>query len=111
MNKDMGDMKFTTAGDMMKESNDIVDRLRSGEDSLEYAAADEIERLREKCNKQAMMLQHLNPSKSPGVYFICDESGQKDTNGMPDFVHIASAYGVDFSYVYKKTEEVFAPEW
>jgi hypothetical protein len=124
MNQDMGDMKFTTAGNMMKE--DIVERLNEayitiaarGTDGLDaeaaYAMLDavtEIERLREKCNKQAMVLQHLNPTKSPGVYFICGESGEKDTNGMPDFVHIAPAYGVDFSYVYKKTENVFAPEW
>ena len=34
-------------------SNDVVDRLRSGEDGLEYAAADEIERLRAECQRLA----------------------------------------------------------
>ena len=33
--------------------NDIIERLRSGEDGLEYAAADEIERLRAECQRLA----------------------------------------------------------
>jgi hypothetical protein len=64
MNQDMGDMKFTTAGDMMKE--DIVERLNDayitiaarGTDHHDaeaaYAILDaiaEIERLRMECNK------------------------------------------------------------
>jgi hypothetical protein len=64
MNQDMGDMKFTTAGDMMKE--DIVERLNDayitiaarGTDlhdaEAAYAILDaiaEIERLRMECNK------------------------------------------------------------
>ena len=47
---EMGDMKFTTAGDMMKD--DIVERLRIGihisadENDMRYEAADKIEALR-----------------------------------------------------------------
>ena len=47
---EMGDMKFTTAGDMMRD--DIVERLRIGihisadENDMRYEAADKIEALR-----------------------------------------------------------------
>ena len=39
-------------------TDDIVARLRSGEDGLEYAAADEIERLK---NQLSHIIEHNNP--------------------------------------------------
>ncbi len=75
------------------------------------AAADEIERLREKCNKQAMVFQRLIPDKFPGVYFIHGEIGEKDQNGMPEKLLVVPAYGVDFSYVYEYTGKTTGPEW
>lgn len=39
--------------------NDIVERLRSGEDGLEYAAADEIERLRAERDRLREALQWM----------------------------------------------------
>lgn len=74
-------------------------------------AADEIERLREKCDKQAMILRRLNPENFPGSYFICGEAGEKDQNGMPGKIMVAPAYGVDFAYEYVYNGEVRGPEW
>ena len=38
---------------------DIVERLRSGEDGLEYAAADEIERLRTQVTRMTVALKNM----------------------------------------------------
>lgn len=88
---EMGDMKFTTAGDMMKDQ--------------------EIARLREKCEMQAHILRRLAPDKFPNTYFIHGELGSKDQNGMPEKIMIVPAYGVDFSYVYAREEKTVGPEW
>jgi len=47
---------------------------------------------------------HLNAEKLAGVYFICGESGEKDSNGLPDRIHVCPAYGADFrcTTVYSK---------
>lgn len=70
----------------------------------------EIDRLRNKCDKQAMMLRRLMPDKYPGTAFICGQGGREDLNGMPERLFVCPAYGVDFHYVYTrgKTE---GPGW
>lgn len=99
---------------------DIVELLRS-ESSIQLAfgqdlsvlldAALEIERLREKCDKQAMILRHLNPENFPDTYFICGEGGEKDRNGMPQKIFVVPSYGVDFFYEYVYNGKVTGPEW
>lgn len=100
--------------------SDIVEQLRSesstqlafGQDlSVLLDAALEIERLRDKCDKQAMILRRLNPENFPGTYFICGELGEKDKNGMPEKIHVVPSYGVDFSYEYVYNGKVTGPEW
>lgn len=70
---------------------------------LSYRDA-EIARLKEKCDKQAMILQHLSPDKHPDVFFICGKVGERDENGLPDKILVCPAYGVDWYQVYEKTE-------
>ena len=60
----------------------------------------EIERLKDKCDKQAMMLRRLFPDRHPDTYFICGEGGEKDSNGLPDRIHICPAFGCDWSEIY-----------
>jgi hypothetical protein len=98
--------------------SDIVERLRTDLSSGLSAslgdtkdAADEIERLREKCNNQAMVLRRLTPDKYPGVYFIHGELGEKDQNGMPEKIMVVPAYGCDWSQIYERTEKTVGPEW
>ena len=94
--------------------SDIVELLRTEmmhSDELCYAAADEIERLREKCDKQAAMLQRLFPDKFPFTPFIHSLGGEKDASGMPKTIYVVPAYGCDFSYVYEWNGRTVGPEW
>jgi hypothetical protein len=74
-------------------------------------AADEIERLREKCNMQADILRRLNPAAYPDALFIHALLGERDQNNMPEKLLVVPAYGVDFSYVYEKTGKTTGPKW
>lgn len=71
----------------------------------------EIERLRDKCNKQARMLQKLMPIEYSNAIFIHTELGTKDSNNMPERLLVVPCYGSDISYVYVRTNEIQAPEW
>jgi hypothetical protein len=62
----------------------------------------EVERLKDKCNRQAMMLQRLFPDRNAGVYFICGEGGGTDANGLPDRIHVCPAYGCGWSEIYAR---------
>lgn len=79
--------------------------------SVASDAATEIERLREKCDKQAMILRRLNPENFPGIYFICGEGGEKDMNGMPETILVVPSDGSDISYTYTKSDKISSPEW
>ena len=71
----------------------------------------EVERLKEKCNRQAMILRRLTPENYPGVYFITGEIGLKDTNGLPEKLLVVPAYGADWHMIYQRTDKSFGPEW
>ena len=51
------------------------------------------------------ILLHSNPDKFEGMYFICGESGGKDELGLPEYITVCPAYGVDTSLIkmYKRT--------
>ena len=69
------------------------------------------ESLREKCERLQTMVRHLIPEKVPNVLFIHASLGEKDVNNMPQKLLVVPAYGVDFSYVYERTERTTGPEW
>jgi len=71
----------------------------------------EIKRLTEKCDKQAMILRRLTPEKHPDTLFISDVLGKRDMNNMPEKLLVVPAYGVDFSYIYEYTGKTTGPEW
>ena len=71
----------------------------------------EITRLKEKCDKQAMILRRLTPDKHPNTLFISGILGHTDENNMPKKVLITPAYGVDFSYVYEYNGKMMGQEW
>ena len=71
----------------------------------------ENERLREKCDKQAMILRRLAPENFPDTLFIHTVLGEKDQNGMPEKLLVVPSYGCDFSYVYERTDKITGPEW
>ena len=49
--------------------------------------------------------------KFPDTYFISGELGAKDDNNMPEKILVCPAYGLDFAYVYERTDKVSGPEW
>jgi hypothetical protein len=65
----------------------------------------EIERLKMKCDKQAMMLRRIFPDRYAGVFFICGEGGEKDRNGLPERIHVCPAYGCGWSAIYVRNEK------
>lgn len=71
----------------------------------------EVERLQEKCDKQAMILRRLSPDKFPDTLFISGILGEKDQNNMPEKLLVCPAYGVDFSYIYEYTGKTTGAEW
>ena len=71
----------------------------------------EMERLAKKCDTQAMILRRLDAEKFPGTYFIHSGLGETDANGMPERLMVVPAFGVDFSYIYQRTDKTTGPEW
>jgi hypothetical protein len=95
-------------------TDDIVKRLRDTtgiHEELLYEAADEIERLRDKCDKQAMILRRLAPEKFPDTLFISGVLGKRDQNNMPEKLMVVPAYGVDFCYIYEYNGKTTGQEW
>ena len=71
----------------------------------------EIARLREKCDRQAHILRRLTPESYPGTMFISGVLGKTDQNRMPEKLLIVPGYGVEFAYVYERTDKTFGAEW
>ena len=68
----------------------------------------ELEMLR----KYHRLIKHtVMAEKFGGIYFICGESGTKDQNNLPEYIHICPAYGVDWIQLYKRTDQTAGPEW
>lgn len=81
-------------------TDDLVERLQ-----------EEIERLKEKCDKQAMILRRLNPENFPDTLFISGVAGDRDQNNIPKTILVCPAFGLDFSYVYERTDKTTGTEW
>jgi hypothetical protein len=71
----------------------------------------ELERLQDIVTRMSRIYKHLNAEKHPGVYFIHGSLGETDLNGMPEKLMVVPAYGVDFSYIYQRTDKTTGPEW
>jgi hypothetical protein len=109
-------------------TDDLVKRLEETtgihEDLLQEAAVElrqnridleeyrrDVERLREKCDKQAMILRRLAPEKFPDTLFISGVLGKRDQNNMPEKLMVVPAYGVDFCYIYEYNGKTMGTEW
>lgn len=71
----------------------------------------ENERLRKKCDMQATILRRLTPESHPDTLFISGVLGARDMNNMPEKLLVVPAYGVDFAYIYERTNKTTGPEW
>ena len=91
---------------MTKLSNEeLVERLWNNYNHEDVKlAADRIEIM----NK--FLRHNAFATKQFGVFFICGEAGERDSNGIPEHIHICPAYGSDVSYVFARGKS-YAPEW
>lgn len=104
-----------------EQGSEDAEELDSGEAGLREEIQDpdgeieklraEVQRLKEKCDKQAAVLKSLTPDRCPGVLFITGHLGTKDKNGLPDKLLICPAYGVDWAEVYTREGKVWGPQW
>jgi len=44
---------------------------------------------------------HSQPERS-GAFFICGEAGELDESGLPEYILVCPAYGVNVTAVYEK---------
>ncbi len=64
----------------------------------------ELERLVEKCDKQAAVLRRIYVDQFPDTWFPTGELGEKDQNNLPKYIEICPAYGCDWVQIYERTE-------
>lgn len=53
---------------------------------------------------------HLR-AEHTGMFFICGESGEKDDMGLPEYISVCPAHGLDGMAMYKKHTDYSAPRW
>lgn len=53
------------------------------------------------------IVKHALADKIPDVYFICGENGNKNDLGLPEFIQICPAYGIDanLTVLYKRVDK------
>lgn len=62
--------------------------------------------------KVKSLIKHTVVAEKVGnIYFICGETGEKDSNGLPENILVCPAYGVDWFQVYTRTTQSHGPEW
>ena len=71
---------------------------------------DEIDKLYEENEKLKEVIRAMFPEINPRP-FICGISGEKDSMGLPERLHICPTYGLEGFAVYKKETEYDAPGW
>lgn len=59
--------------------------------------------------KLKKIFTHAKAEQLEGVYFICGEGGEKDSMGLPEFISVCPAFGLDGFCYYKKHTEYSAP--
>ena len=50
------------------------------------------------------MFFHTIPERMPDTYFISGEVGEKNEHGLPEYISVCPAYGLDFSVMYKRVD-------
>lgn len=86
---------------------ETVDNKEVVNETLEYI--EYLERKLKLLEKVDMILKTSYPEKTKH-YYISGELGNKDSNGLPEYIQIVPAYGVDWHMLYKR-DRSFGPEW
>jgi hypothetical protein len=67
--------------------------------------------LKELRKLKALVRHEFLAEKMGDIFFICGQSGEKDANNLPKYIHISPAYGVDWFQIYERTSNTWGPEW
>lgn len=96
------------------EIKDLIERLRNNKSTLghgEYGvdplceqAADELEAMHDLLCKQQVIIRRIYAEQLPDTWFVAGELGEKDANGLPKYITVCPAYGVDWVQIYEKAD-------
>lgn len=73
-------------------------------------AANELETMHEMLCKQQVIIRRVYAEHLPDTWFVCGEMGEKDQNGLPQYIDVCPAYGVGWYQVYEKTDRSVSTE-
>lgn len=105
--------KYDEVQELLKQLRNNKVSLGHGEygvDPLCEKAADEIEAVTAIMAKQQEIIRRIYADRFPNTWFVTSGYGEKDKNGLPQFVEIVPAYGVGWSQVYEKTDRTIQYE-
>lgn len=96
----------------LEEIKTFIAKLRTGnlDGTKSYAevmneAADELESMHDLLCKQQVIIRRVYAELLPDTWFVSGELGEKDSNGLPKFIEVCPAYGLDWSQLYEKTDK------
>jgi hypothetical protein len=72
--------------------------------SIAIQAADELEAQLDLLVKQQKIIRRIYVDHFPDTYFVSGEIGHKDQNGLPEYIEVCPAYGVDWTQLYQRTD-------
>ena len=90
--------------------NEIIQTMRYAEDEDKNQIVVENERLKEKCDRQAMVIRRMYVEHYPNQWFAWHGYGEKDQNGLPQYIEVVPAHGVGWTQVYERTERTISME-
>jgi hypothetical protein len=53
-----------------------------------------------------MVIRRSYPENFPNTWFVAGQNGEKDQNGLPQYVWVCPAFGVDWVQVYERTDQI-----
>ena len=99
---------------------DLIARLRNhkvtlghgeyGVEPLVEEAANELETMHDMLCKQQVIIRRIYAEHLPDTWFVCGEMGEKDQNGLPQYIDVCPAYGAGWYQVYEKTDRSVSTE-
>lgn len=69
----------------------------------------ELARIIDKADKQALVIQRMYVDKYPG-WFAWHGLGERDSNGLPQYIEVVPSYGVGWTQLYEKTDRTISME-
>ncbi|QMP84004.1 MAG: hypothetical protein [Caudoviricetes sp.] len=72
--------------------------------------ATEIEELTALLEKQQQIIRRVYVDHFPNTWFPTGGIGEKDSNGLPEYIEVCPAYGVGWTILYKKTDRTISTE-